>query len=79
MSRFILRYRGQGAKPTRDVDRIRSLENTKVLDESSPRMLLVEGPEAGLKALVESMPQWVLTPERMIPLPDPRPKPRKKD
>jgi len=79
MSRFILRYRGQGAKPTGDVDRIRSLENTKVLSESSPRMLLVEGPEAGLKALVESMPQWVLTPERMIPLPDPRPKPRKKD
>jgi hypothetical protein len=42
-------------------------------------MLLVEGPETGLKALVGSMPQWVLTPERMIPLPDPRPKPLKKD
>ena len=79
MNRFILRYRGQGSKPAADVHRIRSLENTKVLDDSSPRMLLVEGPEAGLKALVESMPQWVLTPERMIPLPDPRPKPRKKD
>jgi len=69
----------QAAESLGFVDRIRSLENTKVLSESSPRMLLVEGPEAGLKALVESMPQWVLTPERMIPLPDPRPKPRKKD
>jgi hypothetical protein len=42
-------------------------------------MLLVEAPEAGLKALVETMPEWILTPERTIPLPDPRVKPRKRD
>jgi hypothetical protein len=78
MNRFILRYQGEGPKPAEDVSRIRSLQNIKVLDESSPRMLLVEGPGANLKALVESMPEWVLTPQRMIPLPDPRPKPRKR-
>jgi hypothetical protein len=79
MNRFILRYRGGGSKPAEDVERIRSLQQVRVLDESSPRMLLVEGPETRLKALVGSMPQWVLTPERMIPLPDPRPRPWKKD
>jgi hypothetical protein len=42
-------------------------------------MLLVEGPEPGLKALLDSMPEWILTPELMILLPDPRPKPRKED
>jgi len=78
MSRFVLRYRGEGSKPAEDVNRIRSLQSLKVLDESSPRMLLVEGPGVRLKALVESMPEWVLTPERMIPIPDPRPKPRKR-
>ena len=78
MNRFILRYEGEGPKPVEDVNRIRSVQNIKVLDESSPRMLLVEGPGANLKALVESMPEWVLTPQRMIPLPDPRPKPRKR-
>lgn len=78
MSRFILRYRGEGSKPEEDVSRIRSLQSIKVLDESSPRMLLVEGAGAKLKALVKSMPEWVLTLQRMIPLPDPRPKPRKK-
>jgi hypothetical protein len=78
MNRFILRYQGEGPKPAEDVSRIRSLQNIKVLDESSPRMLLVEGPGANLKALVESMPEWVLTPQRMIPLPDPRLKPRKR-
>jgi hypothetical protein len=78
MRRFILRYRGEGSKPAEDVSRIRSLQSIKVLDESSPRMLLVEGPGTRLKALVESMPEWVLTPERIISLPDPRPKPRKR-
>lgn len=79
MNRFILRYRGEGSKPTEDVERIRSLQKVTVLDESSPRMLLVEGPGTRLQALLESMPQWILTPERMIPLPDPRPKPVKKN
>lgn len=76
MSRFILRYRGAGAKPAEDVDRIRALPNAKVLD-GSPRMLLVEAPEADMRALVDSLPDWVMTEERMIPLPDPRPKLRR--
>jgi hypothetical protein len=78
MNRFILRYRGEGQKPAEDVERVRSLEEVRVLDESSPRMLLVEGPGTRLKTLVASMPQWVLSPERMVPLPDPRLRPLKK-
>jgi hypothetical protein len=77
MSRFILRFRGTGLKPAEDVERICALRNTTVLDDSSPRMLLVEAPEAELKALVDAMPGWVMTQERMISLPDPRPKPRR--
>ena len=74
MSRFILRYRGTGPKPDEDVQRIRALPNTIVLDDS-PRMLLVEAPEDELKAALASMREWVMSQERMIPLPDPRPKP----
>jgi hypothetical protein len=73
MSRFILRFRGKGPKPTQDVERIRALPNTEVIDDSS-RMILVEAPEAELKAAVASMPQWMVTEERVISLPDPRPK-----
>jgi len=73
MSRFILRFRGQGPKPVEDVERIRALPETTVLDDAS-RMLLVEAPEAELKAAIDAMPDWVMTEERMIPLPDPRPK-----
>ena len=73
MSRFILRFRGKGTKPTQDVERIRALPDTEVLRDSS-RMILVEAPEAELKAAVASMPQWMMTEERVVSLPDPRPK-----
>ena len=73
MPRFILRYRGKRAKPSEDVEQIRALPDTTVLDDSS-RMLLVEGSEANLKAAVSTMTDWVMSEERMIPLPDARPK-----
>ena len=73
MARFILRFRGKGAKPSKDVEQIRALPETTVLDDSS-RMLLVEAPEASLRAAVSTMTDWVMTEERMIPLPDARPK-----
>lgn len=79
MARFILRFRGSGPKVAQDVERIRALHNATVLDDSSPRMLLVEAPEADLKALIDSMPGWIMAEERMIPLPDPRPKPRRRN
>jgi hypothetical protein len=74
MSRFVLRFRGKGPAPADDIERIRALPKTKVLDNTSPRMLLVEAPEEDLRALVDSLPEWVMTPEKMISLPDPRPK-----
>ncbi len=74
MNRFILRFRGSGPKPVEDVERIRALKDAVVLDDSSPRMLLVEAPQVELKALIDALPNWIMTPERMIPVPDPRPK-----
>jgi hypothetical protein len=74
--RFILRYRGAGQAPERDVDRIRAVPGTAVVDQSA-RMLLVEGPADPLKALVDTLPDWIMTAERMIRLPDARPKIRR--
>jgi hypothetical protein len=75
MKRFILRYRGEGTRPEKDVELIRSLPDTTVLDES-PRMLLVEAPEDVLRKAMQSLPDWVMVEEGFIPLPDPRPKVR---
>ena len=71
--RYILRYRGSGAAPGADLKRIQALDGVAVFDSTS-RMLLVEGPGESLIPLIDSMPDWVLSEERMIPLPDARPK-----
>jgi len=73
MARFIIRFRGTGSIPADDIERIRALPGTDVID-STPRMLLVEAPDEEVKALVESMPEWVLSPEQTVLVPDPRPK-----
>lgn len=73
MKRYILRFRGQGVKPAADVEIIRSLPHVIVLDDT-PRMLLVEAPPDELQTAMKSLPNWVMTEERMIPLSDPRPK-----
>jgi len=74
MPRFILRYRGSGSAQTEDVGKIRSLPNTAVLDSSSGRMMLVDGPEEQLRTALRNMPGWVMTPEQAIPVPDTRKK-----
>jgi hypothetical protein len=73
MHRFILRYRGQGAKPAADVERVRNLKGAKVLDDSSPRMLLVEAHEETLRGAVADLHDWMVSPERTYAVPQPSP------
>lgn len=75
-AKFILRYCGKGAKPAAQVARVRACEDVKLLDESSPRMLLVEGARQAVDALAETLPDWVVSEERTVKLPDPRPQVR---
>lgn len=70
-SRFVLRYRGEGAKPEADVERVRQLTDAVVVDSSS-RMLLVESDPEPLATLVDDLPDWVMTPERSYEVPDTR-------
>ena len=73
MERFILRFKGNGEKPIEDVERIRSLPNLRVVDDSA-HMLLVEAPGESVTKLVQALPEWILSKERFIPVPDARPK-----
>ena len=70
-SRFVLRYRGEGASPRADVDRFAQLPSTVVVD-ATPRMLLVEAEAEDLQALVDDLPDWVMAPEQGFPIPDTR-------
>jgi hypothetical protein len=77
MPHFILRFRDSGVIRAEDVQRIRSLPKVTILDEASERMILVDGPEADLRAAVQQMPGWIIVPEQTIPLPDSRKKVRR--
>jgi len=70
--RFVLRYRGDGAKPAADVERVRALADASVVDDSSSRMLLVESDQQPLRDLVEALPDWVMAPEQSFAVPDTR-------
>jgi hypothetical protein len=74
MARFILRFRGPGSAQTEDIGRIRSLPGTAILDSSSDRMMLVDGPEEHLRAALKDLPGWTMIPEQTVPLPDTRKK-----
>lgn len=62
MGRFVLRFRGKGAPPSRVADRLRDLPGTEVLDDAG-RMVLVEGEEATLREALAG-DDWLLAPER---------------
>ena len=73
MGRYILIYKGEGAKPASDMKLIRDLPQTTVIDDSPSQMVLVEAPEAALTPFVSSRPVWDFTPERIYTVPDMRP------
>lgn len=75
-SRYILRYKGRGPIPAEDAERIRDREGVSLVDSTS-RMLLVEGPREDLEELVGSSPEWVISEEKIVKRPDPRPEIRK--
>jgi hypothetical protein len=70
--RFILRYRGDGTKPEADVARVHALPDAVVVDDSSPRMLLVDSDPERLRALVDDLQDWVVAPDQSYAIPDTR-------
>lgn len=73
VDRFILRYRGSGCIPAEDVERLSALPDVDIIDSTS-RMLLVDAPRDKLESLISSMPEWIVSVERMVSRPDPHPK-----
>jgi len=70
-NRFVLRYQGDGTAPDAHVGRVHELPGVTIVD-SSPRMLLVEGPPEQLRQLVDDLPDWSMAPEQAYPVPNTR-------
>lgn len=75
MPDFVLRYTGDGDKPLDDVERIARLPGSTIISSASPKVLLVTASEEELRALLVVMPNWILTLQRVIPIPDTRLRP----
>lgn len=72
-ARFVLRYRGEGAKPDADVAKVQEVADAVVVDSSS-RMLVVEAEPEPLRHLVDALPDWVMGPDVRYEVPDTRKK-----
>jgi hypothetical protein len=72
VTRYILRYRGTGSHSESDLARALARRSAKVIDRTS-RMVLVEGADDALHKEFDGDPDWLITPERSISPPDPRP------
>lgn len=71
MARFIVRYRGKGARPEATVQKLRSIDGATIVDDSG-RMVLVDAPEQAVRSAVANDPDWLVAPEVAYPLPDTR-------
>lgn len=75
ISRFILRFRGNGATPLQMAEAAIREQGLSVVDQSS-RMLLLEGAmgAAALSVLKNSLPGWSVSEKRSYSLPSPIPR-----
>src|SRR2546426_2998905 len=73
MARFIVRYRRKGPKPEDAAERVARVPGTLVVEETG-RMLLVEGEEAAVRSAFPDAEEWLVEPERIFSIPDPRAK-----
>lgn len=71
MGRYIVRFRGPGAKPADALERILHIVGARVLDDS-PRMMLIEAvDDAPLRSALDAR-TWQITEEKSYELPTPR-------
>ena len=74
--KYILRSDETGPYTSNDVaQRIDGLASVTVVDHSSPKMLLVDGPDDVVVELADSLPGWTASPEQTLHIPDTRPMP----
>jgi hypothetical protein len=75
VSRYVLRYRGNGPAPGAELDRVRSDSRLHIVDET-PRMFLVEASEDAAESLRSELGGWLISDEQFYAHADPRMKPR---
>jgi hypothetical protein len=71
MNQYILKYKGDNEKEhAADVAMVKNTKELKILDESSPNMMLVQMSDKAKQWLETKLAKWSLFPQTMISKPD---------
>lgn len=70
MSRYVLVFCGRGSKPLTDMAQIQAVPGVRIIDATSPNVVVVEG-HATVKKVVNRMSNWMASEETVIPAPKP--------
>jgi|GEM_PF-3957499 len=63
-----------GCTPEEELTQAIKETEATVIDKASNQMMLVEADASDVAELRQSLPNWIITPERSVPLPDTRKK-----
>ena len=63
MARMVLYFRGPGAAPIAALAQLRALPGIRVVEETAGRLILLDGPEATIRAAAAGLPGWSVAPE----------------
>jgi hypothetical protein len=76
--RYVLTYRPAPVPPEAELAALRQREDVRLLDRAG-RSVYVECSDETAERLAKDMPDWTIAPEAIVPLPDPKPRVRKKE
>lgn len=71
MEKYILRFKGSGKAPERDMCLIKGNNELKIID-TTLKMVLVETCPSVINSLSLKLDEWSISEEKKIPLPDTR-------
>lgn len=70
MSRYVLVFSGPGSKPEDDLAVIEALPGLRIIDATSPNVVVVEA-RPTVKKVVNRMRNWMASEETVLPSPSP--------
>jgi hypothetical protein len=71
-SRFIMRYKGDVAEASKELEQLQAKENLQVVDCSSPKSVLVEASTNIIEHIKKVFSNWHVFPEQTYSLPNSR-------
>lgn len=70
MTRYVLMFHGTGSKPAADLATIKAVPGLRIIDATSPNVVIVES-RPTVKKAVKKLANWMASEETTLPGPQP--------